>query len=134
MIFVSANQTNDSIPVKKDATQNQKNIIYVYNIKQQIAPAAWRTTQKAFEDAKKQNASYIIIHMNTYGGMVDMADSIRTKILNSKIPVFVYIDNNAASAGALISIAADSIYMRRGSEKLNPQKRKKRVGSRKNNQ
>jgi membrane-bound serine protease (ClpP class) len=53
--------------------------------------------------------------MNTYGGTVVDADSIRTKILESKIPVFVFIDNNAASAGALISIACDSIYMRPGS-------------------
>jgi len=52
--------------------------------------------------------------MNTYGGLVDAADSIRTVILNSKTPVFVFIDNNAASAGALISIACDSIYMRPG--------------------
>ncbi|RLD66699.1 MAG: nodulation protein NfeD [Bacteroidetes bacterium] len=52
--------------------------------------------------------------MNTYGGLVDAADSIRTKILNSEIPVFVFIDNNAASAGALIAISCDSIYMRPG--------------------
>ena len=53
----------------------------------------------------------MLIHMNTYGGMVDAADSIRTRILNSDIPVYVFIDNNAASAGALIAIACDSIYM-----------------------
>jgi membrane-bound serine protease (ClpP class) len=52
--------------------------------------------------------------MNTYGGTVIHADSIRTRILNTKTPVFVFIDNNAASAGALISIACDSIYMRPG--------------------
>jgi len=54
------------------------------------------------------------LHMNTYGGQVVFADSIRTKILNSPIPVHVFIDNNAASAGALISVACDSIYMRPG--------------------
>ena len=52
--------------------------------------------------------------MNTYGGTVLDADSMRTKVLNSRIPVYVFIDNNAASAGALISIACDSIYMREG--------------------
>ena len=52
--------------------------------------------------------------MNTYGGTVLDADSIRTKILQSPIPVYVFIDNNAASAGAFISIACDSIYMRPG--------------------
>ena len=70
-----------------------------------------RTTQKAFAEAKEQGADIILIHMNTYGGLVDAADSIRTKILNSDIPVYVFIDNNAASAGALIAIACDSIYM-----------------------
>ncbi len=60
------------------------------------------------------NADYMLIQMNTYGGQVDIADSMRTLILNYRIPVIVFIDNQAISAGALIAIAADSIYMRPG--------------------
>jgi len=88
--------------------------IYIYEIKEEISQPAWLKTQKAFKEANDMDADLILIHMNTYGGLVDIADSIRTKILNSSIPVWVFIDNNAASAGALISIACDSIYMRRG--------------------
>jgi len=44
--------------------------------------------------------------MNTYGGQVDIADSMRTLILNYDIPVLVFIDNQAISAGALIAVAA----------------------------
>ncbi len=88
--------------------------IYKFDIKEDIAKPAWRTTQEAFREAYAAGTDIIIIHMNTYGGLVNMADSIRTKILNSRIPVFVYIDDNAASAGALISIACDKIYMRPG--------------------
>jgi len=88
--------------------------VYKFDIKEQIAPPVWRSTQKAFEQAKEIQADLILVHMNTYGGMLDAADSIRTIILSSKIPVFVFIDNNAASAGALISIACDSIYIRPG--------------------
>lgn len=88
--------------------------VYLFDMKEMIAPPVWRTTQKAFEKAREINADLILIHMNTYGGMVDAADSIRTKLLNSEIPVYVFIDNNAASAGALISIACDSIYMAPG--------------------
>jgi len=96
-------------------SNNQDNkIVYKYNIREDIGPAAWRQTRKAFEEANELKADYILIHMNTYGGTVVDADSIRTKILNSNIPVMVFIDNNAASAGALISIACDSIYMRSG--------------------
>lgn len=96
------------------AQESKKILVYKFDIKEQIAKPVWRTTQKAFEEAREKGADVIIIHMNTYGGLVDMADSIRTKILNSPIPVYVFIDDNAASAGALISIACDSIYMKPG--------------------
>ncbi len=88
--------------------------VYSFDIKEMIAPPVWRTTKNAIEEAEELNSDLIIIHMNTYGGMLDAADSIRTKILNTEIPVYVFIDKNAASAGALISIACDSIYMASG--------------------
>jgi len=88
--------------------------VYVFDIKEMIAPPVWRTTKNAIEQAKEKDADLILIHMNTYGGMLDAADSIRTIILDTDIPVYVFIDKNAASAGALISIACDSIYMAPG--------------------
>jgi len=88
--------------------------ILVYDIKEGISKPALRGTQQAFEEARNKKVDYIILHLNTYGGRVDLADSIRTKILNSDIPVLAFIDNQAISAGALISIACDSIYMRLG--------------------
>jgi len=94
--------------------ENSKKLVYEFNINQEITKATWRQTLQAFEAADTLNADLILIHMNTYGGTVLDADSIRTKILESKIPVYVFIDNNAASAGSLISIACDSIYMRPG--------------------
>jgi len=94
--------------------QEGKPLIYKFEIREMIAAPVWRTTQKSFEEAESLNADYVLIHMNTYGGQVDFADSIRTRILNSPIPVMVFVDNQAISAGALISIAADSIYIRTG--------------------
>jgi membrane-bound serine protease (ClpP class) len=90
------------------------NIVYTFKIFREIGSTSWVHTQMAFEEANELNASCIILHLNTYGGQVVFADSIRTRILNSPIPVHVFIDNNAASAGALISVACDSIYMRPG--------------------
>jgi len=94
--------------------QENKPLIYKFEMRKMIAAPVWRTTQKSFEEAEALGADYILIHMNTYGGQVDYADSIRTRILNSPIPVLVFVDNQAISAGALISIAADSIYIRPG--------------------
>lgn len=96
------------------AQGNDEKLVYVLNIKKEITKATWRQTDQAFFNADSLNADVFLIHMNTYGGTVADADLIRTRILESKIPVYVFIDNNAASAGALISIACDSIYMRPG--------------------
>ena len=89
-------------------------VILKFDIKEKISPGVWRKTKQAFEEAKEKKAYAFLIHMNTYGGTVLDADSIRTKIINSPIPVYVFIDNNAASAGSLISISCDSIYMHKG--------------------
>ncbi len=109
LLFIQVTQID-----AQDTEVNHTKKIIRLNIKEDIMPAAWRHTQKAFALAEKEKADYILIHMNTYGGLVNIADSIRTKILNSPIPVLAFIDNNAASAGALIAIACDSIYMRPG--------------------
>jgi membrane-bound serine protease (ClpP class) len=90
-------------------------IVYRFPVFDDINSTTWVYTQEAFEEAQTLNATAILLHLNTYGGEVVFADSIRTKILNSKIPVHVFIDNNAASAGALISIACKKIFMRPGS-------------------
>lgn len=104
----------ESDTLNQKIVQTKSGLVYIFEIRKEIAKPVWRITQKAFAEAVALKADYILIHMNTYGGMVNIADSIRTKILNSTIPVMIFIDNQAISAGALISIAADSIYMRTG--------------------
>lgn len=97
-----------------EARTSDTTLIYTYTIDDEISKAAVRRTQKAMKEANELKADIIILRLNTCGGLLVAADSIRTAILNSKIPFWVFIDNNAASAGALISIAADSIFMREG--------------------
>ncbi len=92
-----------------------KDTCYVIKIRQDIDHSSCRKLSMGLAKAKEIGADYIILHLNTYGGAVDAADSMRTAILQSEIPVVAYIDIQAASAGALISIACDSIYMRSGS-------------------
>lgn len=94
--------------------QSSETNVVVFDIKEDISPSATRITAKAIDFAEEMNADYIVLHLNTYGGYVTDADSIRTRLLNTEIPVYVFIDNNAASAGALISLACDKIYMRPG--------------------
>ena len=103
-----------SVIIALFSQSNAQTKVYQLNLQDEINPAVWRNTKMAFEDAKSKKAEVFIINMNTYGGLLDYADSIRTKILNAEIKTIVFIDNNAASAGALISIACDKIYMNKG--------------------
>ena len=85
--------------------------IFLIEIRADIDPRMNRYVELALDQATAENADIVIIDMDTYGGAVSDANDIRTRILEYDKPVWVYIDNDAASAGALISIAADSIYM-----------------------
>lgn len=88
--------------------------IFTFKIDDEINPGMNRRVKLALEEAEKIEADLIIIEMDTYGGAVTDADDIRTMILESTIPIYVFINKDAASAGALISIATDSIYMAPG--------------------
>lgn len=90
-------------------------VVYRIRLSQDIDPAARRLVTLGLEKASEAGADYVLLDLNTYGGAVDAADSIRTAILRYDKPVIAFVNMQAASAGALISIACDSIYMKTGS-------------------
>jgi membrane-bound serine protease (ClpP class) len=92
----------------------EQKLYYEINIDTEIGSKSWLYLKNGLKESLEKKSDAVFIHLNTYGGQVDFADSMRTAILNHNQPIYVFIDNNAASAGALISIACDSIYMRKG--------------------
>ena len=85
--------------------------IFILEIRDNIDPRMNRYVELALDQATESNADIVIVDMDTYGGAVNDANDIRTRFLEYEKPIWVYINNDAASAGALISIACDSIYM-----------------------
>ncbi len=92
----------------------QKSNVMVMEIKDEIDPRMLRYVKLAIENAEKIKADYVVIDMDTYGGVLTDAKEIVDLIMDFKKPIWVYINSDAASAGALISIACDSIYMSPG--------------------
>ncbi|MDE5989934.1 MAG: nodulation protein NfeD [Duncaniella sp.] len=88
--------------------------VYMLRLDDEIGSSTWRYTRQALDEASHRNAELLIVHLNTYGGSVVHADSIRTALLNFPGPTVAFVDNNAASAGALIALACDSVFMRSG--------------------
>ena len=91
---------------------NAQDTIYQIDIDKEIGSTTWRYLRTGLHQARENGAKAVVLRLNTYGGTVVHADSMRTAILNCPLPVYAFVDNNAASAGALIAIACDSIYMR----------------------
>jgi membrane-bound serine protease (ClpP class) len=92
----------------------QKSKVMVMEVKEEIDPRMLRYVKLAIEHAEKTKADYVIVEMDTYGGVLTDAKEIVDIIMDYKKPIWVYINSDAASAGALISIACDSIYMSPG--------------------
>ncbi|MBR5568820.1 MAG: nodulation protein NfeD [Bacteroidales bacterium] len=90
-------------------------VFYRIRLDQDIDKAAQRLVVLGLEKAEEAEADYVLLDLDTYGGAVDAADSIRAALLRYDRPVVAYVNMQAASAGALISIACDSIYMKTGS-------------------
>lgn len=90
-------------------------VVYRIRLDQDIDRASQRLVTLGLEKASEASADYILLDIDTYGGAVDAADSIRSAILRHDKPVVSFVNMQAASAGALICIACDSIYMKTGS-------------------
>jgi membrane-bound serine protease (ClpP class) len=56
----------------------------------------------------------VLLHVNTFGGRIDAAVQIRDALLSAKAKTAAFIDARAISAGALISLATDTIVMTHG--------------------
>ena len=84
------------------------------NIDAEIDPRMNRYIDLGLTAAKTGGYDIVMIEMDTYGGLVSDAKDIVEMLLDFEKPVYVWINKDAASAGALISIACDSIYMAAG--------------------
>ncbi|WRQ33351.1 nodulation protein NfeD [Bacteroidales bacterium MB20-C3-3] len=96
-------------------SSSQEKRIFVIPVKGEISKATERTLSKGLQQADEKGYDFVIVQLNTYGGAVASADSMRSALLRFPVPIAAFIDNQAVSAGALISIACDSIYMTTGS-------------------
>ena len=70
---------------------------------------------RSIREAEKAGAKAIILDIETPGGRVDAAQHIVNSVKEAKVPIYAFVNRRAFSAGAMIALAADQIYMRQGS-------------------
>lgn len=73
--------------------------------------------RRSLAQAVREKATAVILDMNTPGGRVDVAEEIMRMLIDlpRSITTYTYVNKDALSAGALITIATDRIYMSPGS-------------------
>ena len=70
---------------------------------------------RALDEAASAGAPAVILDLDTPGGRVDAAWKIIDDVRESSVPVYAYVNRRALSAGAMIALSADRLYMRPGS-------------------
>jgi membrane-bound serine protease (ClpP class) len=71
--------------------------------------------ERSLQEAAAAGAVAVILDMDTPGGRVDAAERISDALTDSPVPVYTLVNRRAFSAGALIALSTDGIYMRPGS-------------------
>ena len=86
-------------------------------INESINPSTAEFIQQGIIKAQKENAEGLIINLNTPGGLLTSTREIVTNIMQSKVPVIVYVSPtgaHAGSAGVFITLAANIAAMSPG--------------------
>lgn len=86
-------------------------LIYVVDVEGEIDMGLAKYIEKSLNQATEDGAKAVILRINTFGGLVESATQIRDNIVDSPVQTVALIADRAWSAGALISLACDQIYM-----------------------
>ncbi|MCS7009546.1 MAG: hypothetical protein NZL93_06380, partial [Chthoniobacterales bacterium] len=76
-----------------------------------VSEAQFLILRRALKNAEAANARAFIINMDTPGGSLQAAVKILKLLLDSRIPTCTWVNTNAGSAGALIALGTQQIFM-----------------------
>ncbi len=68
--------------------------------------------ERSLREAEEAGASAVILELETPGGRVDAAERIANAIVDAEVPVYAFVNHHAYSAGAMIALATNGIFMR----------------------
>ncbi len=96
------------------SAQEQAGTVYRLDVHGTIENGLAPYLARGVREANASGASAIYLDLDTPGGRVDAAERIADAVRASQIPVYAFVNPRAYSAGALIALATDGIYMRPG--------------------
>jgi membrane-bound serine protease (ClpP class) len=93
----------------------QENLVYRIPVTGTIELGLAPYIARGIAEAHEAGAAAVILDIDTPGGRIDAAQQIVKAVAASEIPIHALVNTHAWSAGAIIALATDSIYMVPGS-------------------
>ena len=88
--------------------------VYVIPIREDIEPPLVYLVRRGVKEAMAAHADLLVLDMDTLGGGLDVTKEIFDILGNFKGQTLTYVNKQAMSAGAFISVATQKIYMAPG--------------------
>ncbi len=89
-------------------------IVYVVPIQGTIDLGLPPFIERVISTAENNNADGVIFDIDTFGGRVDAATQIKDALLDANLMTVAFVNRRAISAGALISLSCEKIFMTGG--------------------
>lgn len=88
---------------------------YLIPVEGTVENALLYVIRRGINQARQEKAGAIVLVMDTPGGKLGAAEEIVRLLLAVKVPTYTFVKGHAFSAGAIIALATDHIYMAPGS-------------------
>ena len=88
--------------------------VYVVPVRNEIDLGIAPYLARMLDEAAQAEAQAVVLDINTPGGRLDAVLQMRDAILQSPVRTIVYVNRQAFSAGALVALSADEVYMAPG--------------------
>lgn len=85
--------------------------VVVVDLKGPVTEAQFVVLRRAIKEAERQGARALIIDMDTPGGALDATKRISEALGKTSLRTITFVNTTAISAGALIAMSCDEIYM-----------------------
>ncbi|GHV16648.1 hypothetical protein AGMMS49938_16850 [Fibrobacterales bacterium] len=105
-----ANSGDAAISAQKVVLPSAKKAAWI-KLEGDVDPGMNDYARRAIAEASSKNPDLIVFEINTFGGRLDAAFDIVDTITALKIPTIALVQKKAISAGALIALASDKLYM-----------------------
>lgn len=104
------------LPLAEARAADDEGLVYIIPIEEMIEPALTYVLTRQVDEGVKAGADAFIFTMNTPGGAIGAAEEIIGLISGIEAPSYTFVERNAISAGALIALSTEKIFMAPGSK------------------